>query len=151
MAVLTWVLRSGCSWVCHRPCCVLQMVRKRSRAVEFREEDLDRSPSPTLVVHRHTDVEVNTNLGRQPRRARTSYVALPKSPEKNRRTNLSQGNHAPQDEYRYDDTFNNFTQPLSDSESDSDSDESEFEAMDPSQNKPPKPCTVSSAVFDVCF
>lgn len=132
---------------------VSQMVRKRSRAVEFREEDLDRSPSPPLVIHRHTDVELNTlNPGHQPRCTCTSYVSLPKSPEKNRGTMvLSQGNHVLPDEYSYDSFFNDSMRPLSDSESDSDSDDSEFNAMDPSKNKPPKPCTVSGTVFRVFF
>lgn len=151
-----WVIMSGCfleSEYLHITASVSQMVRKRSRAVEFQEEDLDRSPSPPLVIHRHTDVELNTlNPGRQPRRARTSYVSLPKSPEKNRGTTaLSQGNHVLPDEYSYDSFFNDSTRPLSGSESDSDSDDSEFDAMDPSKNKPLKPCTVSGTVFHVFF
>ncbi len=85
-----WVIMSGCFLGFEYWCAtasIPQMVRKRSHAVEFQEEDLDRSPSPPLVIHRHTDVEVNTlNPGCQPRRTHTSYVSLPKSPEKNRGT-----------------------------------------------------------------
>ncbi|SJL17200.1 uncharacterized protein ARMOST_20746 [Armillaria ostoyae] len=117
------------------------MVRKRSRATEFREEDLDRSPSPPHVVHRHTDIDIDSiHSGRQTRRARTSYISLPKSPVKQRGTTDAHLSNA-DDVYSYDDPTFEPLQHALDSESDADSDDSDFEAMDPSKNKPPKPCT----------
>lgn len=95
-------------------------------------------------MHRHTDVAVDSiNLGRQTRRAQTTYVSLPKSPIKGRGANASDAGNRLPDTYSYNDTMHDPMQPLSDHQSDSDSDDSDFEAMDPSKNKPPKPGTVS--------
>ncbi len=121
----------------------LDMVRKRSRAVEFREEDLDRSLSPPNVIHRHTNIDIDSiRPGRQTRRARTSYVSLPKSPVKSRGTADDQPTNIGEDGYSYDDSMFESLHHASDNESDVDSDDSDLEAMDPGKNKPPKPCTV---------
>ncbi len=48
------------------------------------------------------------------------------------------------DIYSYDDSMDDPMRPPSDHESDNASNDSDFEAMDPSKNKPPKPGTVSS-------